>query len=887
MATTTTEHDRLADVATGRDGETAMHMALFCLAILIVGGVIDYFTPSNILVAVVYGVPIVLAAWVRDLRYLWAITVLAIAMCAISYNVGVPPLEEGGAVELLIAQLNRVMASMQFLLIAIVVHFFITSRAAAESGRRDIERQARELELANDALNQRDEEMTRQNEELQAQAEELERQSEELRITNEELANRERMLEQLLELSRSLTLDLSRDEILKRICASLAAMCDDLPVAILGRQGNEMVVLCHHGMGPDGPKLERLPFEKTFSSLILSVGQSGFLEDLDLRPDLETLQPTSGEPFRAVLATPIRMDGSTIGTISVYSTRPKSWDDGLIGLLESIASQASVSLSNAFHVEEIERQRRRFESVYRTVPIGLFVSEDPNGSHVSANPAGAAMLAMPIGENLSPESPVGARLQRLFRRDDRQLDTSELPLNRAMTGEEIQGEELAIVFPNGRQLTVLVSGAPLHDGMGKIVGAVIALSDITTQKQLQRELETRRREAEENSVRKTRFLAAVSHDIRTPVNAINLMAEVIRRYATDPAFAPQIPELADKLRANSVSLVELVTDVLDLARFDSGKVDLQETEFSLGELLMEEIRQLLPLANDKKVDLRFDDLPRPIWVRTDRVKLARVMGNLIGNGIKFTNKGGVRVVARLGESNDRRIIIEVIDTGVGISATDLQHIFDEFAQIHNPERDYQKGSGLGLSISKRLIEVMGGTISATSDVSRGSTFTVSLPSSCLLVRAFTVLESTPIPPAANLFQETLQGLRVLLVEDHATTREGTRRLLSRGGASVTEAADGREALERLAGDQFDVVLLDMMLPDMDGREVLKAIRDSRPPALRGVLVLTGDLTSERIKEVKQLGADDLIGKPIDFAALTTILCGYHSRESGPAVSAHL
>src|SRR5207244_556782 len=127
------------------------------------------------------------------------------------------------------------------------------------------------------------------------------------------------------------------------------------------------------------------------------------------------------------------------------------------------------------------------------------------------------------------------------------------------------------VFPTGKHLMLLSSAAPIYDGRGRIVGAVWAFADITTLKQLQRELEVRRREAEEASVRKTRFLAAVSHDIRTPVNAINLLAEVIRRMAGNPELAGQIPEMAQKLQANALSLVDLISDVLDVTRFDSGK----------------------------------------------------------------------------------------------------------------------------------------------------------------------------------------------------------------------------------------------------------------------------------------------------------------------------
>jgi CheY-like chemotaxis protein/nitrogen-specific signal transduction histidine kinase len=399
-------------------------------------------------------------------------------------------------------------------------------------------------------------------------------------------------------------------------------------------------------------------------------------------------------------------------------------------------------------------------------------------------------------------------------------------------------------------------------------GAVWAFADVTPLKTLQRELDLRRREAEEASVRKTRFLASVSHDIRTPVNALNLMAEVIRRAVDNPALAPQIPHLAQRLQANALALVELVTDVLDVARFDTGKVELQESEFLLNELLADEHRQLLPLAADKGLALELDPPDRPLWLRADRVKLARVLGNLVGNAIKFTDAGAVRVGAALGP--DRQVVVRVADTGLGIAPEHQAYIFDEFAQLRNPARDREKGTGLGLAICKRLVEVMGGTIAVESTPQRGSTFTVTLPASCVVLRLDGPPPAPP-PPAPAADGTGLAGLRVLLVEDHAPTRESVVQLLRDEGAVVSEAADGKAALAALDRCDADVVLLDMMLPDVDGREVLRRVRDCRPAGLRALIVMTGDLTPERLDEVRRLGADVMLGKPIDVGKLIGVL----------------
>jgi PAS domain S-box-containing protein len=835
----------------------------------------DYFTPRNILLPAVYAVPLVLCAWVADRRFLWGMTAALVALNFAQFYIGREPLHPANELSMTI---NRWLSAAKIVTVAVVVHFLIGARRRLEAQTLAIARYCDELAEANKEINQREEEIVRQNEELQSQAEELERQSEELRLANDELASREKMLEQLLELSRALTPELTRLETLQSICDALGTLSGNLPIAVLERRDHELMVTCHNGFGPDGPKTPQIPYAESFSALVVGRGQTGYLEDLSLRPELKVPQPAQGEPFRAVLAAPLKVRGRIIGTIELYARHKRSWGEAQVILVESLAAQTAISLAAAELVDAIQQERRRFESAFRTVPFGMMVAEDTEATQVHINPAGAAMLGVPVGENLSPGTPAGARVRRYIFKNERPVRHEDLPLSRALRGEEVQGEELGLSFPTGKRLSLLASAAPLYDSGGRVAGAVCAFADITEMKNLQRELDMRRREAEETSVRKTRFLAAVSHDIRTPVNAINLMAEVIKRYAGDPAVATQIPELARKLQANALSLVELVSDVLDVARFDSGKIEVIESEFDLHELLSEECRQLQPLAQDKGIDMRLESADRPIWLRTDRVKLARIISNLVGNAIKFTEQGNVVVRTALTADVERRVLVHVSDTGVGIPPEHQAAIFDEFAQVHNPERDRTKGTGLGLAICKRLVSVMGGALSVDSQPGKGSTFTIALPASCVLLR---ITHGAPSSAAAAPSAEAgnaLAGLCVLLVEDHATTREGTARILTGEGATVLEADGGRSALEMLRHGGIDIVLLDMMMPDLDGREVLRAIAKERPPGLKGVLVLTGDLTPERLEEVKRLGADGLISKPIDVRVLAGTLKTFHQSK---------
>ncbi len=833
--------------------------------------VVDSLMSADILLPVGFAIPLALSGWTHSRRMIWVVALTAIAATWLLY-LCVPP-----STTSFDASINRGLVSLMLLALTVHMHWRLATEELLRERESELEKQTTQLGSVNDELQQREEEVVRQNEELQSQAEELERQTEELRLTNEELASRERALEQLLELARSMTVELSRSQTMDKICEALGTLSDGNASAILFKKGGELEIVCHHGFGHADVQAKFIPYSDSFASLIMSMGQTGYLEDVRLRPELVLPAPKEGEPFISVISTPLRQQGRVVGTIELLSRQPRTWEPSQVTLIESLAAQLSISLHNIELLETIQQERRRFEAAFRTVPFGLAVTDDSEGAVVHLNPAGAALLGVPPGENISQSTTAGTKLRQSISRSGMRLAPVQLPLARALRGEDVLKDELELTLPKGT-ISLLCSAAPIYDGQGKVKGAVSAFVDVTDIKRIQREVDLRRREAEEASTRKTRFLAAVSHDIRTPANAISLMAELIRRSSATPELTKELPVLAERLQANTRSLMELVSDVLDVARFDSGKVELIETEFSLGDLIADECRQVRPLADDKGIGLVAEPLERPIWLRTDRVKLGRVLGNLLGNAIKFTSRGTVTMSAGF-RAADRAVFIRVKDTGIGIADESISQIFDEFAQLHNPERDRSKGTGLGLTICKRLIDVIGGEIVVYSLLNHGSTFEVTLPANCVALR----LESALTPPhdAAELRSGSVSGqplnLRVLLVEDHSASREGTADLLRREGATVIEASTGREALAAIAQSCPSVILLDMMLPDMDGREVLKALQAKPPVGLKGVLVLTGDVMPERLQEVQQFGADALIGKPINIDTLLSALRNYQER----------
>lgn len=372
-------------------------------------------------------------------------------------------------------------------------------------------------------------------------------------------------------------------------------------------------------------------------------------------------------------------------------------------------------------IESIDEEHSRLQAILTTVPVGVAIA-NANSRTIRYNAAAGAILGVEaeIEHNFDLKM---NEFTELMKGDS--ADRSQHGIVRALKGEKVIRLEREYNLPDGRHVVILVSASPLVDRLGKIFGAVSAFVDITEHKQLQEQLDAQRRLAEDASVRKSRFLAAVSHDIRTPANAIGLLAELLQRTAQKPELAADIPNMAQDLKTCALSLVRLVSDVLDLTQFDSAKIELTETEFPLTDFLNEECSQFQPIAKNKGVDFICNKPAVDLVVRADRVKLSRVVGNLINNAIKFTGKGTVTL--DISRQDNGAAQIRVSDTGPGIPPAHHQQIFDEYFQLKNANRDRDGGSGLGLAICRRLAGAMGAQLTVDSDEGKGATFTVTIP----------------------------------------------------------------------------------------------------------------------------------------------------------------
>jgi len=376
-----------------------------------------------------------------------------------------------------------------------------------------------------------------------------------------------------------------------------------------------------------------------------------------------------------------------------------------------------------------------------------------------------------------------------------------------------------------------------------------------------------RDEAEAASRAKSRFLAVMSHELRTPLNGVIGMTHAIRT----TELSAQQRRYVDVIAGSGESLVVLINDILDLSKIEAGKLDLDLQPFCLPDLIESALSLWTGATAEKGLSLDWSLSPDlPAWVMGDPVRLRQVITNLVSNAVKFTTAGGIRVTATTGP--DGAIRIAVADTGTGIAPEVQAKLFSEFTQADASTAGRFGGTGLGLAISRNLCRMMGGDLTVESELGVGSCFT-----------ATTALAATDAPAAADTDEAAgdLGGLRVLAVDDNPTNRTVITALVEAMGQEIVTAESGEAALLLLGAAPFDLVLMDINMPGMDGPTTLRAIRvggglDPDVP----VVALTAEAMSGDRERYLAMGFDGYLTKPISPGALLETLAATPRREAG-------
>jgi signal transduction histidine kinase/ActR/RegA family two-component response regulator len=372
---------------------------------------------------------------------------------------------------------------------------------------------------------------------------------------------------------------------------------------------------------------------------------------------------------------------------------------------------------------------------------------------------------------------------------------------------------------------------------------------------------------------KTEFLSHMSHDIRTPINGIVGMLDIAER---NPSDAARQADCLKKIRVSSMHLLSLINDILDISRLESGKVEFAAETFDLKTLVDDCCTIIRENARMKKLSFDLDVSGivhsclsgSPLHVR-------QVIINILGNAIKYNREGGSIsfAVRELSFANETASVeFRIADTGIGISEEFMKHLFEPFTQETGGARTQFNGSGLGMSITKDLVEQMGGTISAESVQGKGSIFTVVLP---FKTGDPAILQ---IEEESGKKEDVLDGMKILLVEDNDLNREIASYILTAGGASVTEAVNGREAVGIFAEsdeEEFDVILMDIMMPVMDGLEATRQIRAlARKDAGQvKIIAMTANAYQEDVLKAKEAGMDGYLTKPLDSEKMVKMIAG--------------
>ena len=387
------------------------------------------------------------------------------------------------------------------------------------------------------------------------------------------------------------------------------------------------------------------------------------------------------------------------------------------------------------------------------------------------------------------------------------------------------------------------------------------MRDIRARKVVEADLLLAKSQAEASSRAKSAFLAVMSHEIRTPLTGVIGMADILSDTFLDEDQRLYI----DTMRSSAKTLLTILNDIIDYSRIESNRLNVNSIVFDAVKVIAETVNLSIPSAVENMNSLTFDAGGfESLIVKGDDIRIKQVIGNLISNAVKFTRGGSILVRLRyLDNSNGYILIIEVEDSGIGISDGDMSRLFEPFTQLDPVITRRFGGTGLGLSISKRLAELMGGDISVTSKVAQGTCFRFACP-----VERGNGGTSTLAPPQIS----TIRPMAILLAEDNSINRMIVKIGLQQRGHHVTTVENGLQACEAAAQQRFDLILMDIQMPLMDGIEATRRIRLLPHPFSKApIAALTADALPEHRAAYMEAGLTDFLTKPIDWSEVSAVL----------------
>jgi signal transduction histidine kinase/CheY-like chemotaxis protein len=469
----------------------------------------------------------------------------------------------------------------------------------------------------------------------------------------------------------------------------------------------------------------------------------------------------------------------------------------------------------------------------------------------------------------APEDLLGYRAGDLpwIDTDDNTIEKRDRPWVQAIDRGDVQTNRiLRLRVSNSERLTFSINCSPVLGSSGKYAGVLVSFDDVTQLEKKEIELLHSKKEAETANQAKSAFLANMSHEIRTPMTAILGFTEILKRgYGRNPKDSLRY---LDTIHSSGKNMLELINDILDLSKVESGRLEMEAAWAEPHRIIHEVLNVLGIKAHEKGIALRFEaQSALPQQIKTDPARFRQIIVNLVGNAIKFTEQGHVTVSCRFKKfPSEPLMVIDVVDTGIGISQDKIDAIFDPFTQADSAVTRRFGGTGLGLSISRKFAQALGGDITAESRPGEGSTFRVTVTTGDLEGVPF--LRPEEVATVAQEYGEREQerwqfpGARVLIVDDGAENRELLRLLLQEAGLMVDEAENGLVGVQKAVAGHYDVILMDVNMPVMDGFTATQKLRQQGLKT--SIIALTANAMKGFEQECLDAGYSGYCPKPIDI-----------------------
>lgn len=605
---------------------------------------------------------------------------------------------------------------------------------------------------------------------------------------------------------------------------------------------------CNQGVIPQIDELQDVPYE-LISYWPNTLAEHGiiFSDDISQLPqDVQDLLSPQG--IKSILVYPLMVKGKICGFIGFDEcTYNRTWEQSNIQLLKTISNLIAREYERRADQMALALSEERYKGIIANMNLGL-IEVDLNDRIRYANQAFTIMSGYTNDELL------GQQASKLF------LNKHSYDVISAKAEARNQGisdvYELEVEHKSGEVRWWFISGGPLVDSSGKTIGSIGIHLDITDRKRLESELKEARSEAELSSRYKEQFLANMSHEIRTPLNGVVGMIRELRR----TELQEQQSFYLDLMKKAADNLLVILNDILDISKVEAGKLILKRNPFEFRAVLRQAVEVLRPKYEEKSLAIKIHvaDEIAECFVG-DEYRINQILLNLLGNAIKFTDTGEIDLTAELIQTIDEKQTLEILvrDTGIGIRDEFKDRLFQQFSQEDRDDRRRFGGTGLGLSITRQLVELMDGSIQVESEVGVGSTFTVSLTLPIEHNWQPQLLESQD-----TLEVDRLKTKRVLVAEDNEMNQAVIEIMLSNYGVDVVCVENGQEAVDTLLNDSFDLVLMDIQMPEMDGIAATKIIRTDLSLELPIIALTAKALKTDKIR-YKEAGINAYVPKPFE------------------------